>query len=192
MAEVQQGGGGGGKHKGSSPKQKKKSTRVDMTAMVDVAFLLLTFFILTTTMQKQKAMELFLPAKDKEKQQDAEQKVAADKVMTLILGDRDSVYYYVGVDDPILATTNYSSTGLRQVLVDFINQKDKDNKKPLCPPGTSVNCWDPIFVIKPSKTCRYQNVVDILDEMRIVKAPKYALTDVSPADSTMMANQNKK
>lgn len=191
MAEIQQQGGGGGKHKGG-PKQKKKSTRVDMTAMVDVAFLLLTFFILTTTMIKQRAMEVLLPAKDRETNTDAQEKVKADKVMTIILGDRDSIYYYVGVEDPKLANTNYSPEGIRKTLQDFIDKGKKENL-PLCVEvNRKTGCWDPIFVIKPSKKSRFQNMVDMLDEMRIVKAPKYALTDMAPADSLMMLNQNKK
>ncbi len=55
MAEIQE---GNATPRGGRPRQKKKSTRVDMTAMVDVAFLLLTFFILTTTMASPHAMEV--------------------------------------------------------------------------------------------------------------------------------------
>jgi biopolymer transport protein ExbD len=183
MAEIQQGSGGKNNHS-KGPQQKRKSTRVDMTAMVDVAFLLLTFFILTTTMTKQNAMGVILPIDGP-----TNQPVNADKVMTLVLGDRDSIYYYVGVENPVFATTSFSPEGLRKVLFDFIHKGEKEGK-PLCENGMK-NCWDPIFVIKPAKSSRFENVVDILDEMRIVNAPKYALTNVNTNDSLMMIAQGK-
>ena len=166
MAEVDT-GGGGGKHKGGAPKQKKKSTRIDMTAMVDVAFLLLTFFILTTTLATPKAMELIKPPKlDKPEDQ---LEVAESKVMTILLGENDKAI-----------------------------QKHLNRFPTRCPKGAKIEeikaskCWDPIIVLKPTKVCKYKNVVDILDEMRINSVPKYALGEVSPDDSLLMVKNNLK
>lgn len=188
MAEVDT-GGGGGKHKGGGPKQKKKSTRIDMTAMVDVAFLLLTFFILTTTMATPKAMELIKPPKldNPEDQLD----VAASKVLTLIMGADDKVHYFVGIEDPEVKTTDFSATGVRQVILDHLNAKSNR-----CPKGATADdikaskCWDPIVVLKPTKWSKYKNTVDILDEMRITRTPKYALGEFTPADSLLLAEKN--
>ena len=193
MAEVDT-GGGGGKHKGGAPKQKKKSTRIDMTAMVDVAFLLLTFFILTTTLATPKAMELIKPPKlDKPEDQ---LEVAESKVMTILLGENDKVHYYVylnGSKEPTIETTDFSATGAREAI-----QKHLNRFPTRCPKGAKIEeikaskCWDPVIVLKPTKVCKYKNVVDILDEMRINSVPKYALGEVSPDDSLLMVKNNLK
>lgn len=170
--------GGGGKKKGGAPKQKKKSTRIDMTAMVDVAFLLLTFFILTTTLAQPQTMELNLPPKkDDIEQEEREIKVKEEKILTVILGADDQVYYYKGVPDQegTLDITSYDPQGIRKVITDHLR-----------------TVRDPIIVIKPNETSRYKNMVDILDEMAITQAKKYAMTDVTSVDSLLMANTNVK
>ena len=166
--------GGGGKQKGGAPKQKKKSTRIDMTAMVDVAFLLLTFFILTTTLAQPQTMELNLPPKKDDidvKERTVE--VKAEKILTLILGEEDQIYYYKGEPDQegTLEITTYDPQGIRKVIF-----------------GHLRSVRDPIVVIKPNETSRYRNVVDILDEMAITQAKKYAMTEVTSVDSLLMAN----
>jgi biopolymer transport protein ExbD len=190
MAEVDTGGGGGGKHKGG-PKQKKKSTRIDMTAMVDVAFLLLTFFILTTTLATPQALELIKPPKldNPEDQLD----VAESKVMTLIMGENDKVHWYLGITEPQIKTTDFSAEGVRQVIKDHLERFPNR-----CPKGATADdikaskCWDPIIVLKPNRQSKYKNMVDILDEMRINKVPKYALAEVTPEDSLLLLDNNLK
>ncbi len=162
MAEVDSGGGGGGK-KGS----KKTSTKVDMTAMVDLAFLLITFFMLTTTMSKPKTMELNMP--DKTKNQDDIQKVKESKTTTIILGKKNRVFYYTGIQDPKMEVTDYSPSGIRKLIM----QKRK-------------TIQDPIFIIKPMDESRYANMVDILDEMRITGAEIYSLVDITPGDMELV------
>lgn len=184
MAEVDTGGGGGGKHGSKGPKQKKKSTRIDMTAMVDVAFLLLTFFILTTTLATPKAMELVKPPKTDDDTN--QQPVKESKVMTFILGDKDKVHYYQGVTEPKVFSTDFSAEGVRKVILDHLNKFPNRCNLVDDAPG----CWDPIFVLKPSKISKYKNMVDILDEMRINKVPKYALAEFTPADSLLLVDNN--
>jgi biopolymer transport protein ExbD len=185
MAEVDT-GGGGGKHKGGAPKQKKKSTRIDMTAMVDVAFLLLTFFILTTTLAQPKAMELNKAPKTDDNTN--EQLVVEKKVLTLILGENNKIHYYQGVTDPKVKSTDFSADGIRKVI-----QKHLDLYPNRCNTvDNAPGCWDPIFVLKPNKTSKYKNMVDILDEMRINKVPKYALADFTPEDSLLLIDNNLK
>lgn len=182
MAEVSQDSGGGRGKKGGS-KQSKKSTKVDMTAMVDVAFLLLTFFILTTTLAKPSAMELQkTPKTDNEEERTKD--VAESKVMTLILGSDDKIRYYQGITDAVVKTTDFSK--IRDVV-----EKHIKSRSDLCRDvGNTPGCWDPIFVIKPHKTSKYRNMVDILDEMRIIDAPKYALDDYGQGDSIIFENNN--
>src|SRR5258708_1184625 len=107
MAEIAQGGGGG--KKDGKIRAKKSSTRIDMTPMVDLAFLLLTFFILTTTLQKPQTMEITLPEKPKE--DDKPPEVNEKKVLTLVLGADSKIYWYVGITDPKVEKTDFSTLG---------------------------------------------------------------------------------
>lgn len=165
-----------------------------MTAMVDVAFLLLTFFILTTTLASPAAMEIMKPPPvDDENPDDEPKKVDEKKIMTLILGENDKVHYYQGLaTDAALKSTDYGATGVRKVITDHLdlypNRCPKGVKKEDMPKG----CWDPIFVIKPNETSRFKNLVDVLDELRIAGATKYSYTELTPADSTILADNRKK
>src|ERR1700760_4129502 len=101
---------GGGKKGGGKVRTKKQSTRVDLTAMVDLAFLLITFFILTTTLQKPKAMDLVMPDKDVKVK---ELPVAASRTMTLLLGKDDKLEWFVGEPGKTPPTKdNYGKDGL--------------------------------------------------------------------------------
>src|SRR5438128_11063781 len=116
MADSGEGGGGG--HKGPGVKKAvKKSTRVDLTPMVDLGFLLITFFVFTTTMSTPTAMRLFLP-KDTDKPEE-QNKAKESGALTIMLGKDRNVYYYEGILSPDGAnfkSTNF--TGLRKVILD--------------------------------------------------------------------------
>jgi biopolymer transport protein ExbD len=173
MAEIQEGNAA---PRGGRPRQKKKSTRVDMTAMVDVAFLLLTFFILTTTMASPHAMEV------NKSPLDAEGKpVAESKVLTMVLGAGDEVFYWEGSTDPQVEAVDLSAEEIRPVIQAHLNRHPNR-----CTAGVTSDCWDPIFVIKPGNQSRFKNLVDILDEMKINAVPKYALADYTPEDSVFL------
>ena len=94
MAEVSQDSG----KKDGKVRSKKTSTRIDMTPMVDLAFLLLTFFVMTTTLNKPQTMEITMPEKPKE--QDKPPVVNEKRVLTLVLGGNNKVYWYLGITDP--------------------------------------------------------------------------------------------
>ncbi len=191
MADVDSGGGGGGK-KGSGPKTKKKSTKIDMTAMVDVAFLLLTFFVLTATMTNKSMMELTMPPKadDEIEEEDIREDILEDKIMTLIVDENDKVGYYVGITNPEWQQTNFSTNGLRKVLREHLEAPPGMVR---CETGKGAKvikgCWDPIFVIKPRKTSKYRNLVDLLDELAIVEAPKFAIDKFAEIDSLIMIGE---
>ena len=194
MADVDSSQGGGRGKKGG-PKTKKKSTKIDMTAMVDVAFLLLTFFVLTATMSNNGVMELTMPpkAKDDIKEEDLRVDILEDKIMTIVLEDDDKISYYVGITNPEVQTTNYSPDGLRKVLVGHLTYGPRVNGQARCETGKGArvvkNCWDPIFVIKPKKSSRYKNLVDLLDELAITEAPKYAIDKFTPEDSLLLLGE---
>jgi biopolymer transport protein ExbD len=165
MAEISQ-GGGGGKQDGKV-RVKKASTKIDMTPMVDLAFLLLTFFILTTTLNKPQTMELTLP--EDPKPEDKLPEVNEKKVVTVILGADDKVYWYHGITDPEVKVTNYDDTGIRKVLL----EKNKEI------PGM-------IILIKPAPESRYKNVVDILDEMTITNMQRFAMVKITETDKELV------
>ncbi len=136
------------------------STRVDLTPMVDLGFLLITFFIFTTTMSQPTAMKLFLP-KDVDKPEE-QNKVKASAVLTIMLGKNDQIYYYEGDDPTKVQTSNFKA--IRDVILD---KKRRTDPK------------DFVVVLKPTKDATYKNTVNILDEMTIDEVKRFALVDIS-------------
>ena len=165
MAEL--GGGGGGKKKGGKVRVKKSSTRIDMTPMVDLAFLLLTFFVMTTTLNKPQAMQINMP--DKPKDGDEQPEVNEKNVLTLVLGENDKIYWYIGITDPNVEVTDFSATGIRKVL----QQKKAENPKI-------------IILIKSLDEARYKNMVDIMDEMNISSMQRFALVEITDVDKDLV------
>ena len=165
MAEISQGGGGGHK-KGGKVRVKKQSTKIDMTPMVDLAFLLLTFFILTTTFNKPKTMEVNMPDKvDDETQQT---KINEKDILNLVLAEDDKIFWWIGLEPPV-NTTNYSQAGVRKVLL----EQTRANPKMM-------------VLIKPKDESRYENMVNILDEMDITDIKRYAIVEYSDDDKAII------
>ncbi|ACT95260.1 ExbD/TolR family protein [Dyadobacter fermentans] len=175
MAAIEESGGGGHGKGDGKVRGKKMSTRVDMTPMVDLGFLLITFFMLATTMSKPTSMSLAVPDKTEDQEKPTEP-LKASKVLTLFMGDNDDVYYLDGIaadDDKAkteLKTTRYGHD-LRTVIfasqkrINAANPKDKDGNEAF------------VVVIKPTEVSTYKNMVDVLDEMAITKTKRYALVD---------------
>jgi biopolymer transport protein ExbD len=176
MAAIEESGGGGHGKGDGKVRAKKMSTRVDMTPMVDLGFLLITFFMLATTMSKPTSMTLAVPDKTDEKDQEKTEPLKASKVLTLFMGANDDVYYLDGVaadDDKAeasLKTTRYGFD-LRSVIfasakrINAANPKDEKGNDPF------------VVVIKPTPVSTYKNMVDVLDEMAITKSKRYALVE---------------
>jgi len=161
MAEMDTSGGG---HKKKGPgvkKSKKQSTRVDLTPMVDLGFLLITFFIFTTTMSQPTAMKLNLP-KDVEKPED-QNKLKESAAFTVMPSKDNRIFYYEGLDPSKLQQTTFKQ--VRDIILD---KKRRTDPK------------DFMVIIKPTKDATYKNAVDILDEMTIDGVKRYALVNISP------------
>ncbi len=176
MAEIQE-KGGGGKKKGP----KKQSTKIDMTPMVDLAFLLLTFFMLTTTFAKPKVMQISMPVPPETKEEQPPLK--ASNALTVYLGPNDKVFYLDGLanePEAKIETTDYSAGGIRKHLMERLTTNKAQN-----------GGKDKLFVlIKPLKVARYKNMVDILDEMSITDIGAYALIkDFTPEEKKIMKEQ---
>ncbi len=191
MSEIAQDSGGGNK-KGGKVRSKKMSTRIDFTPMVDLGFLLITFFMLTTTLAKPQIMALVMPDKDVDKE-DIEP-VKESKVLTLLLGANDKVYWYEGITDAKLDSTDYSAEGVRQVILkkmDKVNgQFGMDDYKKKNKEGVEEDLKGSFInvIIKPTKESRYKNLVDALDEMAITKVRYYVILDISPLEEAFIKN----
>jgi biopolymer transport protein ExbD len=160
MAEMDTSGGG---HKKKGPgvkKSKKLSTRVDLTPMVDLGFLLITFFIFTTTMSQPTAMKLNLP-KDTDKP-DEQNKLKESAALTVMPGKANQIYYYEGLDPTKIQTSNFKA--IRDVILD---KKRRTDPK------------DFMVIIKPTQDATYKNTVNLLDEMKIDDVKRYALVDIT-------------
>lgn len=184
MAEIDtSGGGGGGKH-GGKVRGKKLSTKVDLTPMVDLAFLLITFFMLTTSLNKPKAMDLSMPKKDDTKKQD----VKESQVLNVLLGKDDVVWYYgteEGKMTDMKQTTFAGDQGIREVLLKKQKQVEKMH-------GHDKEYGDKMIVlIKMAEGAKYKDMVDILDEMDITKTRIYAIQDIVPIEQETIDNNGK-
>jgi biopolymer transport protein ExbD len=207
MAEIES-GGGGGKHDGKK-RGKKLSTRVDFTPMVDLGFLLITFFMLTTSMNKPQTMEINMPVKEENKED--EQKVKASQTVTILLGKNDKVvYYFINQDGEPGETVieDFGPKGIREFLL-----KENKQRNPIL---DSIQTYKEqlnigkiqedeyrrnvnrikaykdglIVVIKASDDSKYKNLIDILDEMLICNIGRYAIVDITDVDMELLASVN--
>jgi biopolymer transport protein ExbD len=167
MAEITS---GGGSHAHDKIRRKKTSTRIDMTPMVDLAFLLLTFFMLTTQLMAHYVIKLEIP---KMEATTTSQTIPASRVLTLVLGENDKIYWYQGIDQPKINLTNYSSVGVRKLLFDKMKAINNVH-----------------VLIKPSDKSRYKNLVDILDEVAITELKNYSLVKITSEDKQLIAASN--
>jgi len=198
-----------GKNSGKKGKPKKMSTRVDLTPMVDLGFLLITFFLLTTTMIKPQTMELAMPAKDQPKTNQNNNKIKESRAVTIILGKDNKVYYWEGMtlngNKPQVKVTNFSSTGIRKYLIgrniDIMKQVrdlDKQRLKKNIPDSIYNRKKDeiqqqktsPYVIIKVMDEATYKNLIDILDEMAICNIGGYAILDITKDDKDMIKTAN--
>lgn len=202
MAEVQQ----GANEKRSKSKQKKMNVRVDFTPMVDMNMLLITFFMLCTTMSKPQTMEISMPAKE-DLTDDQKSKVKASEAITLLLAGDNRIFYYDGQpnyeDYTSLKQTSYNADGLRAMLLKrnaaAVNEvrklkQDKTDlkisedeyKEKLSEIKAGKNT--PTVIIKATDDASYKNLIDALDEMQICNIGKYVITDITEGDEFLIKN----
>lgn len=150
--------------------------RVDLTAMVDLAFLLITFFMLTTNLNKQQALDVAMPDITDSTDFSA---LADNRTVTLLLGEGGRVDWYWGLLDKPLEgphSTVMGKGGIRQVLL-----QKKDDVPKLTKGGKGL-----IVVIRPSARAAYASLVDILDEIKICGINQYMIGEISPEEEAML------
>jgi len=196
MASIDSGGGDNHKKGPGVKKAKKLSTRVDMTPMVDLGFLLITFFIFTATLSSPTTLDLNMP---KDTNKDEEQtKAKQSGALTIMLGKDDQVYYYEGELLPENASSIFKSTTFKGIRDEIIRKKKeviknytpnaaceakaKEKNKPVS------DCYDEDFVvvIKPNEDATYKNTVDILDEMTINQVKRFAMVKISDTEKELI------
>lgn len=219
MAEVNTGDGGGGHGKHDKKRAKKSSTRIDMTPMVDLAFLLLTFFVLTSTFSKPKVMEVPFPKDNDDHSKDQ----LVNNAITFLLTKDNGIYYYNGQFYPpnnkdgkpptTLTKTDWSADGIHKLLldrnkttIDAINELEKKRERKEIAdstykrlaiaeqgrkpsPGKEAGLT---VLIKTDDKAIYKNVVDVIDELKICNVGMYAVVDMMPAELDLLTATNNK
>jgi biopolymer transport protein ExbD len=185
MAQMDTADSGG---KDGKKRSKKMSTRVDLTPMVDLAFLLISFFMLTTTLNKPQAMELNMPKKVNEPEEQTD--VADCQVLNILLDTLDQVWYYEGLSVAGLQKTTFAGDeGIRKQILK--KQKELSKSVSCVYPAGNKRAGQPrdfIVLIKMLKSARYDNMVRILDEMDITKTKIYAIQDPDPIEIEAIEN----
>ncbi|MGQ0829800.1 MAG: ExbD/TolR family protein [Bacteroidota bacterium] len=219
MAEVNTGDGGGGHGKHEKKRAKKASTRIDMTPMVDLAFLLLTFFVMTSTFNKAKTMEINFPAKPVDKKDEIKVKNALTFILTREGAEEkeNGIYYYNGEfyqegnadgkPPTTLTRTDFSKEGLHKLLlernkpvIDAINKLEEQYKKKEIADTTfkrkavaEKGKFESLTVlVKTDDKAVYKNVIDVIDELNITNVGKYAIVDMMPKELELLNTVKKK
>ena len=202
MAEIQDTGG----KKGNS-KQKKMTVRVDFTPMVDMNMLLITFFMLCTSLSKPQTMEISMPSNDKNITEDQQNKVKASQAITLLLAGDDKIYYYEGEpnykDYTSLKESDYTANGIEKVLLaknatavkevaelkvkkENLEINEEEYKKQVAEVKGAKDT--PTVIIKATDDATYKNLIDALDEMQICSIGKYVIVDITEGDQFLIDN----
>jgi biopolymer transport protein ExbD len=212
MAEIIQ---AEGKQKGGKKKAKKFSTHIDMTPMVDLMCLLITFFMLTTAFSKPKAMEITMPEKTEQDDPKDQPKIEANRTVNILISGNDEIYYYFGLADPKqplpeLIKTDYSKDGIRKMLlqrnkivftaVSELRDKVVKGEEVMADSTLTRRIKElkksdknaPIVLIKADDKAKYKNLVDIIDEMAICTVANYAVVDINDTEVQMISSKSGK
>jgi biopolymer transport protein ExbD len=195
--------------KGGKRRPKKQSTRIDMTPMVDLMCLLITFFMLTTAFSKPKIMVITMPEK-KIHENEPEVKIPKWRTLNILLTDKDVVYYYIGSADPktpplpTLTKSDFSKNGIRKVLLEknkdlftqIVTFREKRQSGKLVVADTTADqeikkmkkndMKGPIVLIKADDKAKYKDIVNIIDEMAICNIASYAIVDILPIELELL------
>ena len=202
--------------KGGKRQAKKHSTRIDMTPMVDLMCLLITFFMLTTAFSKPKVMVITMPEKEKDPNAPKGPEIPKNRTLNILLTEGHKVYYYIGIADPKkpaempeLVKTNLSKDGIRKFLLiknkelftKIAEYRDKRITGKTVVADTTADSAikkmkkddqkGPIILIKADDKAKYRDMVDIIDEMAICNIASYAVVDMTPTEAGMLKNAPK-
>ena len=200
--------------KGGKRRPKKHGTRIDMTPMVDLMCLLITFFMLTTAFSKAKVMVITMPDKEDHNTDKNTPQISAFRTLNILLAGDNKVYYYIGMikpkeAPPALVKTDFSKDGIRKVLLDknrdlftkIAEYRDKRVTGKIVVSDTTLeneikrmkrdDKKGPIVLIKADEKAKYKDIVNIIDEMAICNIASYAIVDINSVEKDMLKNAPK-
>lgn len=154
---------------------RRQTPKVDLTAMVDLAFLLITFFMLTTTLNKPNSLDVAMPDNGDEKPTEINER----RIVSLLLAENEVVWYHGNLEQPISNPQKIllDSPNLRTILLKL------KSAIPLVSEGK-----DMIVLIKPNKDARTKDIIRTLDEMRITDTKRYMISKISPMETDLIAS----
>ncbi|WP_332454060.1 biopolymer transporter ExbD [Chryseobacterium aquaticum] len=159
-------------------RQKKKPIRVDMTPMVDLGFLLITFFMFTTNFTKPNVMDLGLPAKDPNPNPINIPYISDLNQVTFILGKDNRVFYHQSnakdLNEGNLKETDFSGVKISNIISEAYKKAPKKENFTI--------------IVKPTDDANYKNFVDVLDNIAISKKERYGITDIKPWEKKVYEN----
>ena len=191
--------------KGGS-KQKKMNARVDFTPMVDMIMLLVTFFMLCTSLIKPQTLEIVMPSNKEDLTDDQKNQVAASKAVTILIAEDNKLYYYTGLPDTAkLQETEYGKDGIRRVLLslnrvaqskiealkrEYALKQSSDpqtaarNQEEYKDKVSEIKNSDvtPNVIIKAEDKSNFENLIQVLDEMQICWIGKYVIDNIADGD----------
>jgi biopolymer transport protein ExbD len=159
------------KGQGKVKKAKRVPIRIDMTPMVDVAFLLLTFFMLTTVFRKPQTMEINLPP-----DVEAKVEIAESNLLTLRVDQEGIIWYNTGTE----ALKSMKFAELRKLLIDWYGHPEKSD------PRYNKNDEKRVTLVKVDREGTFRMMVDIIDELNLAKITRFTLAPMLPADKDMI------
>jgi len=171
------------RHRAGVRRMIKHSLKIDMTPMVDLGFLLISFFVITTELSKPTVMNLYMPADGPPTE------LGMSNALTVIPDNNNTVWYYFGkwedarMNRTVYQTTYAGKNGLRKIINDKQNQLDNDLKSKEKREGL-------MLLIKPTAHASYKNLIDILDEATINVVKKFAVLKLSPEETNWLHTRN--
>jgi len=159
-------------------KRKVHTPRIDLTPMVDLGFLLITFFMYTTVLAKPNTIDINMPSNEKTD----EHLIPAESTITLIPVKGHMVVYYEGILENKGQLKECFVDNIRDVLL-------RKKKQVIALPANYSRAAHKLFVlIKPDDGCKYGDMVQLLDEMNITGVPNYTLMDISLEEKELIEN----
>jgi biopolymer transport protein ExbD len=159
---------------------KKADLKIDMTPMVDLGFLLISFFIFTTEISKPAITNLYMP-KDGDPT-----KIPGSRSLTILLGDNDHAFYYNGDMNQAIKNNQVFQTSYDEIngIGNIIRQRQNELK------NRNIEKKDVVILIKPGRSSSYKNVINTLDEMLINGVSRYMITDLEKEEITCLEQLN--